>query len=117
MKKEFSEKIYKKYLKLVPELKNTVSVENLWNTISEMYNIEASIKIGKTIGKIDFTLDNNAYTLTRKTNEIQTFTPSGSIKEENYNLLLKDALEYIVLNKLISKKKTKKNNSKMNSLF
>lgn len=112
MKLKFSEKIYKKYLKIIPELKKNESIENLWDIISEMYNIDASIYIKKTDAKINFTINETDYTISHDPSEIQTFAPNGNIREENYNLLLKDALEYIILNKLITKKKNKKSRSK-----
>lgn len=107
MAKYISAEYHKKFSKFVPELQRKTTLTDLWNIIYDKFNIEASITVGKTVAKIKYTLREKTYELERPSAEIIVVGPNGDTKEENYDLLIKDALDHMLQNKLLKEPKTK----------
>lgn len=108
MAKYIKAEFYKKYSKLFPELKRKTSVVELWNLVADSVPIEASIEIEKVRSQLKFELNGETHRIVRPTEDIVKIVDDDT-KAENYEVLIVDALDYILQNKLLKpKKKTKK---------
>lgn len=112
MAKYISPELYTAYKKLMPNLiKKKITPTDLWDIVYDYILDDAAIKVGVKIATIEFVIKDKKYTCNRPTSEIYVVSSSGDTKEENYNILINDALNYIIENKLLKKRtlKLKKN--------
>lgn len=105
MAKYISPELYTIYKELIPTLvKRKITLTDLWNIVYDYILDDAEIKVGLITSTIDFIIKDKKYTCSRPSSEIYMVSPSGDVKEENYNILIKDALEYIINKKLLKKR-------------
>lgn len=109
-KKYITADLYNKFKKLFPEITKKTTPEVLWNLVADKTGIEASIEVESVRSQIKFEYKGETHRIVRPTEEIFKVV-NGDTKEENYELLIKDALYYLLDNKLIkpARKKKEKN--------
>lgn len=83
-----------------PELSKRITPEELWDMTVDNYGLEGSILVRKGEAKIDFKLNDVSYTCKRPAWEVIIYI-GENIKDEKYDLLLSDALDYIAEHKLL----------------
>lgn len=101
---------FKDYLQ--DKLVKKTTLYELWDLIYEDLIEDAEIKIDLQRAKIFFIINKKEYTISRPRNEILIRNENGSLKEEQYDILINDAINFIIENNLIKKqKKIKKEKS------
>ena len=86
MTKYISPELYKTYKELIPTLvKRKITLTDLWNIVYDYILDDAEIKVGLITATIDFIIKDKKYTCSRPSSEIYMVSPSGDVKEENYN--------------------------------
>lgn len=110
MAKYISSELYKKYSALIPiEFPRKSTPFELWNLVSDSFlDEEAELVVGLKDAYIKFKIKGNDCKCVRPSNQIIITNDSDDIKEERYELLIIDALECILSNKLIKKQRKKK---------
>ena len=101
---------FSKLLKV--ELPKKTTLETLWNQVYDNLLTEAEITIQKDIAQIRFWVGEIEHKCSRKRNEVLIETDSGDIKDEKYEVLILDALKYMLDNRVFAKKNMKKKKEK-----
>ena len=107
MAKYISALYFNRFSKHIENLQKKTTLEELWNTLCDKYEIEASISISSD-AVIKFTLNGKEYKIMRDRDTVVKMSSNGDAREENYDVLIKSALDYILENKLLKIKKRKR---------
>lgn len=110
MAKYISSELYKKYSTLIPiEFPRKSTPYELWNLVADNFKIEdTEILVGLKDAYITFKIKGTDCKCIRPSNQIIIINANDDVVEERYELLVIDALEYILNNKFIKKQKKKK---------
>lgn len=88
---------------------------DLWELIHvELLKETTEIRIDLKQAKIRFIINEVTHECLRDRNEIILVSTTGDVREEKYELMLNDVIEYIIDNKLIKIKKPRKKKEKNN---
>lgn len=111
MSKYISLELYKAYKELMPnQVKRKISLIDLWNKIYDYVLDDAELKVGLKTATLEFIIKDKKYSCSRPTSKIYVVSSSGDVKKENYNILVQDALEYMMNKKLLKKRMVSKLN-------
>lgn len=110
MAKYISSELYKKYSALIPtKIPRKSTPYELWNLVADNFNVEETeILVGLKDAYITFKIKGNDCKCVRPSNQILITNDDGDVIKELYELLVIDALEYILNKKFIKKQKKKK---------
>lgn len=110
MAKYISSELYKKYSALIPfEFKRKSTPYELWDLVADNFKVEETeILVGLKDAYIKFKIKDKDCKCVRPSNQILIINDHGDVIDERYELLIIDALEYILKNKFIKKQRKKK---------
>lgn len=114
MAKYISDKQYDFYKNIFGgKITRKTNFDTLWELIQiELLNDSAEIYVDLKNARIRFVLNDIFYECSRNRNEIIIMSNIGNVIEEKYDLLIFDVVDYIIDNKLIKTKKSRKKKEK-----
>ena len=114
MAKYISDRHYEFYKNIFKDkITRKTTPDNLWDLIHvELLNETTEIRIDLKKANIKFTINEVDYKCTRDRNEIIIMSETGNVVDEKYDLLTQDVIDYIIDNKLIKIKKSRKKKEK-----
>lgn len=114
MAKYISDRHYEFYKNIFKDkITRKTTPDNLWDLIHvELLNETTEIYIDLKKANIKFTINEVDYNCIRDRNEIIILSDSGNVVNEKYELLINDVINYIIDNKLIKTKKSRKKKEK-----
>jgi hypothetical protein len=110
MAKYISSELYKKYSTIIPtKFPRKSTPYELWDLVADNFKVEETeILVGLKDAYIKFQIKGKECKCVRPSNQILITNDDGDVIKELYELLVVDALEYILNNKFIKKQKKKK---------
>lgn len=114
MAKYISDRHYEFYKNIFKDkITRKTTPNTLWELIyCELLNETAEIKIDLKQAKIKFIINDTNHECSRNRNEIIILSDTGNVVDEKYDLLTQDVIDYIIDNKLVKIKKSRKKKEK-----
>ena len=114
MAKYISPETYKKFVKIVPELKRKIDLMELWGDVCFEHSIYGDLTANKKKCILSFIYRDKEYSVEKPLKEVLYVTDAGDVVDNRYEVLFPLALDmiYEIVTEQMEKDSTKKSKKK-----